>query len=92
MPQDSELELVLETLDPAEAAIVRSLLEAAGIPFMVRGEDRFDVFRGAFRGTVFSRKGRPISFLVDRSRLDEACDLLASESPLSDADEDPGNM
>jgi len=92
MEQEGQLEMVLETLDPAEAAIVGSLLEGSGIPFLIRGEDRFDAFRGAFRGTVFSRKGRPICFLVNRLHADEARQLLATEMPLPEPDDDAAKI
>jgi hypothetical protein len=73
MPGHEEpFEIVLETIDPTEAAIIKSLLETAGIPYLVRGEDLYDAFRGAFRGTVFSSQGRPVIFLVPASLVSEA--------------------
>jgi hypothetical protein len=76
------LEVVFETIDGTEAAIVKSLLEAAGIPYFTRGEDRYDAFRGAFRGTVFNPCGRPVAFLVPTSLANEARALLQeSELP-----------
>lgn len=77
MEEDS-LEVVYETMDGAEVAVVKSLFESAGIAFMTRGEDRFDAFPGAFRGTVFSRKGRPVLFLVSPDDAPDARLLLAS--------------
>ena len=76
MQNEESLEVVLETMDPTEVAIVKSLLEAAGIPYLTRGEDQYDAFRGAFRGTVFSPHGRPVVFLVSASRAEEARLLL----------------
>jgi len=78
--QNQELEIVLETIDPTEVAIVKSLLEAAGIPYLTRGEDQYDAFRGAFRGTVFSSHGRPVTFLVPSSMAVEAR-LLLQQGP-----------
>jgi hypothetical protein len=63
MPDEEALEVVLETIDPTEVAIVKSLLESAGIPYLTRGDDQYDAFRGAFRGTVFNPGGRPVVFL-----------------------------
>ena len=76
MQNEESLEVILETIDRAEVAIVKSLLEAAGIPYLTRGEDPYDAFRGAFRGTVFSPHGRPVAFLVPSSLAEEARLLL----------------
>ena len=72
MQNAESLEVILETIDPTEVVIVKSLLEAAGIPYLTRGEDQYDPFRGAFRGTVFSPLGRPVVFLVPASKAKEA--------------------
>ena len=76
MQSEESLEVVLETMDPTEVSIIKSLLEAAGIPYLTRGEDQYDAFRGAFRGTVFSPHGRPVAFLVPASMAEEARLLL----------------
>jgi len=76
MQNEESLEVVIETVDPTEVAIVKSLLKVAGIPFLTRGEDQYDAFRGAFRGTVFSPRGRPVAFLVPASMAEEAQLLL----------------
>ena len=82
MQDDETLEVVLETVDPTEVAIIKSLLEGAGLPYLTRGEDQYDAFRGAFRGTVFSPHGRPVVFLVPASMAKEARLLLKeAESP-----------
>ena len=76
MQEEESLEIVLETIDPTEVAVVKSLLEGAGIPYLTRGEDQYDAFRGAFRGTVFSPSGRPVTFLVPAGMANEARLLL----------------
>ena len=76
MQNQDDLEIVLETIDAAEVVIVKSLLEAAGIPYLTRGEDQYDAFRGAFRGTVFNPNGRPVVFLVPASVAEDARLLL----------------
>ena len=86
MKNEEPLEIVLETMDAAEVAVVKSLLEAAGIPFLTRGEDQYDAFRGAFRGTVFNPRGRPVVFLVPASLAVEVR-LLLQEGEI--ADEEP---
>ena len=73
---DTSWEIVLETIEPAEVAVVKSLLDASGILYLTRGEDQFDAFRGAFRGTVFSDEGRPVIFLVPADMVEDARLLL----------------
>lgn len=83
MQNEESLELVLETVDSTEVAVIKSLLEGAGIPYLTSGEDQYDAFRGAFRGTVFSPRGRPVAFLVPASMAEEAR-LLLQEGELPD--------
>ncbi len=83
MENEESLEVVLEAMDATEVAIIKSLLESAGIPYLTRGEDQYDAFRGAFRGTVFSSHGRPVTFLVPTSMAEEAR-LLLQERELPD--------
>jgi hypothetical protein len=83
MENDEALEVVFETIDPAEVAIIKSLLDSADILYMTRGEDQYDAFRGAFRGTVFNPSGRPVEFLVRASAADEVRLLL--EAPDDDS-------
>ena len=81
MQSEESLEVVFETIDATEVAVIKSLLEGAGIPYLTRGEDLYDAFRGAFRGTVFSPLGRPVSFLVPGSMVEEARLLLQGGDP-----------
>jgi hypothetical protein len=76
MQNEEPLEIVLETIDLTEVAVVKSLLEAADIPYLTRGEDQYDAFRGTFRGTVFNPRGRPVVFLVPASMAEEARQVL----------------
>ena len=85
MQNEESLEVVLETLDATEVAVIKSLLEAAGIPYLTRGEDQYDAFRGSFRGTVFSSRGRPVTFLVPAGMAEEAR-LLLQQREFSDED------
>lgn len=84
MQNEEPLEVVIETVDPTEVAIIKSLLEGAEIPFITRGEDQYDAFRGAFRGTVISSRGRPVAFLVPASIAEEAKLLLLQREELPD--------
>ena len=81
MQNEESLEVVLETVDATEVAIIKSLFEAANIPYVTRGEDQYDAFRGAFRGTVFNPHGRPVAFLVPASMAEDARLLLQAEEP-----------
>ncbi len=83
MKNDEALEVVFETVDPTEVAVIKSLLEGADIPYLTRAEDQYDAFRGAFRGTVFSPHGRPVVFLVPASMVTKAR-LLLKEVELPD--------
>jgi hypothetical protein len=76
MENEEPLEIVMETANPTEVVIIKSLLQGAAIPFLMRGEDQYDAFRGAFRGTVISSSGRPVTFLVPASMAEEARLLL----------------
>ena len=53
MGDEEDLRVVFETVSPAQAAVIKSLLDAAAIPYIARGEDQYDAFRGAFRGTAW---------------------------------------
>ena len=79
MHNDEALEVVLETIDATEVAVVKTLFEEAGIPYLTRGEDQYDAFRGAFRGTVFNPRGRPVAFLVPAGMAADARLLLRRE-------------
>ena len=76
---DESWEIVLETIDSAEVAVVKSLLDSVGIPYVIRGEDQFDAFRGAFRGTVFNPSARPATFLVPADMAEDARALLRGQ-------------
>jgi hypothetical protein len=76
--KSDDFEMVFGTMDPAEVVVVKSLLDSVGIRYMTRGEDRFDAFPGAFRGTVFSDRARPVRFLVSKDDASDARQLLRS--------------
>jgi hypothetical protein len=81
MGNQEPLEVVFETVNSTEAAIIKSLLESEGIPYVTRGEDQYDAFRGAFRGTVFNPRGRPVVFLVAASMAEETRRLFQEMEP-----------
>lgn len=84
-PDHEPLKIVFETLDPAVVPIVKSLLEGADIPFVTRGEDEYDAFRGAFRGTVFDPHGRPVTFLTTADDAEDAGRILREAELTDDA-------
>jgi hypothetical protein len=81
MQNEESLEVIFESVDATEVAVIKTLLESAGIPYLTHGEDQYDAFRGAFRGTVFSPRGRPVAFLVPATMAKEARLLLQGGEP-----------
>lgn len=77
----AQLEPVLETSDPAEAEIVKSILTGADIPFMVRGHEQFKAFRGGHAAFRFNPRAGELVFLVPSERAEEARALLTEAEP-----------
>jgi hypothetical protein len=76
---DEELEPVIEANDLTEVAVLKSMLDAAGIPYLTQGEDQFSAFRGAFAGgSIFNPRSRGVVFVVP-SRMAEAARALLEE-------------
>jgi hypothetical protein len=71
-----DLEPVFETSDPTEVPVVRSFLDAQGIPHVVIGEERFDTFRGALSPFRFNPRAGLVAFLVPSAYAEVARDLL----------------
>jgi hypothetical protein len=82
---DAELVSVLRTSDAALIPLVESVLDDAGIPFLIRNERVNAFMPGA--GTPFG----PAEFWVNRSDEAGAAELLAHLSdPLPAESEEPG--
>lgn len=81
-----ELEPVYETSDPSEVAVVRSFLDAEGIPHVVVGEERFDAFRGSLSPFRFNPRAGVVAFLVPAEYAEITRELLADfdTGPVSD--------
>ena len=76
--QDDELVAVLRTSDSNLMPVVKSVLDAAGIPYIVQGDEAMGLLPlGPFGGGVFSRV-LGASILVPSNRADEARALLES--------------
>ena len=73
---DEDLEPVFETSDPTEVPVVRSFLDAHGIPHVLVGEERFDAFRGALSPFRFNPRAGVVAFLVPLQYAEAARDLL----------------
>ncbi len=73
---DPELVEVFSSSDPAEIPIVKSMLEAAGIRCLTRGEEGFDSFRGSRSAFRYNPRAGAIVFLVPADLADDARALL----------------
>jgi len=86
-PRDEDLVTVLRTSDSTLLPVVKSLLDAAGIPFVVQGDEAMGLLPlGPFGGGMF-RRVLGASVLVPGDRADEARELLESSTPYADDDE-----
>jgi len=78
-------ELLIETSNPADVALIKSLLDSEGILYFVHGE-AFSAVRPLVE---------PVRFLVAEDRLDEAKDLIAglhlAYGPMSSPPREDGN-
>jgi hypothetical protein len=74
--EDDELVAVLRTSDSNLMPVVKSVLDAAGIPYIVQGDEAMGLLPlGPFGGGVFSRV-LGASVLVPGDRAEEALALL----------------
>jgi hypothetical protein len=84
---DEAMEPVIEAADLTEVAVIKSVLDAAGIPYLAHGEQRFGAFRGAFvGGSIFNPGSRGVIFTVP-SRMAEEARIL-----LEEFDEEPNEV
>ncbi len=93
MSPDRDLLTVFETDNPALLPVVRSLFQAADLPFSVQGEEAFGLFPVAGIGGPFAEHGLAVRFLVPADRAEEARALLAEidrivPEPAADDDDD----
>lgn len=74
---DEPMEPVIEATDLTEIAVIKTVLDGAGIPYIAHGEQRFGAFRGAFvSGSIFNPGARGVVFTVPSRMAEEARALL----------------
>lgn len=74
---DEDMEPVIESTDLTEIAVIKSVLDGAGIPYLTQGENRFGAFRGSFvSGSILSPGSRGVIFTVPGRMAEEARALL----------------
>jgi len=76
---EEDLVLVLETADVAVLPVVKSVLRAAGVPFVVQGDEAMGVLpvgRIGLGGLTSKGHGLSAGILVPRDREEEAKALL----------------
>lgn len=75
MARDEEMVVVMETSDPGLLAVVKSVLESAGIPFFAKGEFLQDLFGLGQMGGINPITG-PVEIQVPGEEADRARDIL----------------
>jgi hypothetical protein len=83
---EQELVTVHEAGDPADVALVESLLADAGIAFVKQGDSLQDLFGAGRLGTGFSPIVGPIRFVVRADQAEAARELLRASSAEGPAD------
>jgi len=83
LPPEPEVEnyvSVLETSDLSAIPVIKTALEAAGIPFRTRGEGLMNLFPAETLGAPFSPSAGEVVIRVPEDRAEEARDLLAGDA------------
>jgi hypothetical protein len=83
---DEPLEAVFETSDPAEVPVVKTVLDAAEIPYVVDGDRDWDAFRGGLAPFRFSNDAPRIVFSVPPGQAEEARALLQEVEERADTE------
>lgn len=76
LASDAELVQVFNTTDPALFPIVKSVLDAAGIPYLVQGEEHLGLFPLGLFGAAVSKRALGAIIRVPADRADETRELL----------------
>lgn len=75
---EAELIPVFETSDADTLPVVKSALDAAGIPYLVQGDESFGLLPAG--GGFFGKRGLGVAILVPADRAEEARELLAADA------------
>ena len=84
--------VVLSTGDRGLVAVIKSLLEDAGIRYMVRGEELQDLFGGGSLGFGFNPIIGPIEILVSESDAEDVIKLIEQTDIEYLEEEDENNI
>lgn len=76
-----EPEPVVETSDPAELEIIKSILDGAGIPYQVEGAERFRALLGGGTAFRFNPAGGSVIVVVPAEFAEEARGMLTEIAP-----------
>ena len=86
--RDDEMEVVASTTDPALLPVLQSVLDAAGIPYVVHGAAGVQLFPLGSSASRVTRRMLGTTILVPRERAEEARTLLETPpEPLEDLPE-----
>jgi len=78
---------VMETSDVSAIPVLEMTLEAAGIPFRVKGEDMMNMFPSEALGALLHSSAGELLIRVPESRAEEARQLLATDAEVEGAAE-----
>lgn len=67
MPDEIEFVEILQTTDPTEIEVIKSILKQADIKYY---------FKGQALGRIFPTMNKPVRLMVERDRSEEAKELL----------------
>jgi hypothetical protein len=76
--REHELERLTAITEPAFGALLRSVLDQAGIAYSTRADGVQDLFTGGRVGTGYSVLTGPSWLYVERARIEEAREILAA--------------
>lgn len=77
---EPHLETVFATSEADVVPVIKSVLEAAEIPYVTDGEAMMNLFPSDLLGPTFHRSRGELCFQVDASRAEEARALLTQHS------------
>lgn len=84
-----DLVLLVETTDVTLLPVLKSVLESAGIPHVVQGDEALGLFPLSPAGAIFTRRAWAARLLVPRDRLEEARALLEASEELGEDEAPP---